>query len=99
MDGIQKAIEQKLFAIPELALGQLLRKKLKQHGIDVSDDQGKQFAKDAMSGKSRFEIPHLGDALIDIEITKEESEDLISKIDRRSEERRVGKEGRSRASR
>lgn len=83
MDRIQKAIERTLFSIPESALGQLFQKKLNEQGVPVSDSEAQQLAKAAMNGKPNFEISRSGDdRSVDMEITKEEVDDLVERIER-----------------
>lgn len=81
MREIQEAIEQRLFAIPQIALGVLLQKKLKQHEVEISVEQAEQLAKEALNGSSHFAIPHSGDTSLEIKITSEESEELVAKIE------------------
>ena len=82
MDVIHKAIERSLVSIPEVVLARLLKKKVKQHGIQISDSEAQRFAQAAMKGEPRFQIDHPEDKSVDINISKEESEELVGEVER-----------------
>jgi Family of unknown function (DUF5677) len=82
MNGLQLAIEQALGELPVLALGNLMKRKLAEQGVEIDDPAAESLARDLLAGKSKFSLPGEREDPLQITFSGKDADDISSRVGR-----------------
>lgn len=80
MNGLQNAIEESLSTLPVTALGNLLKRKLAEQGVEIDPRTEESLARDLLAGKSTFSLPGEHSAPLQIALSEVDANEVLNRV-------------------